>query len=183
MSTIIAAVLGTLAGLAVAAAIVLRSIGGAPLAFGDPPTVISLTFAAQAEPVADTREAWAVDLLARLGNDAPSAATVALVVSWTVAEDVCMADCGYSSAWERFNPLNTTQTGYGAFATINGDGVKAYPDYESGMQATVQTLSYSYYTEIVAGLQTNDPERALRGLYASPWGTSAASVERLWRQQ
>jgi hypothetical protein len=135
---------------------------------------------AEAAPQAqDARSAWAVDLLARLGNNAPTAATVGFVVSWTVAEDACMQDCGYSAAFERHNPLNTTQTGYGAYATVNGDGVKAYPDYESGMQA----LSYGYYTEIVAGLQSNDPERALRGLYASPWGTSAASVERLWRGQ
>lgn len=130
---------------------------------------------------AGTREAWAVDLLSRLGNSAPTPSTVAFVVAWTEAEDACMTDCGYSSAWERFSPLNTTQQGYGAFATINGDGVKAYPDYESGMQATVQTLSYSYYTELVAGLASNDPERALAGLYASPWGTDARNVESLWR--
>lgn len=145
----------------------------------------SATIEAQAVPLAapaDAREAWAIDLLRRLGNDAPDAATVAFVVAWTVAEDACMSGCGYSSAWERYNPLNTTQTGYGAYATINGDGVKAYPDYESGMAATVQTLSYSYYTEIVAGLQSNDPERALRGLYGSPWGTSAAHVEQIWRE-
>lgn len=129
----------------------------------------------------NTREAWAVDLLARLGNGGPSKATIDLVVAWTIAEDGCMATCGYSSAWERWNPLNTTQTGFGAFATINGDGVKAYPDYESGMQATVQTLSYQYYTEIVAGLVTNDPERALRGMYASPWGTNMGHVESIWR--
>jgi len=142
------------------------------------------TIEAQAVPLAapaDAREAWAIDLLRRLGNDAPDAPTVGFVVAWTTAEDACMSGCGYSSAWERYNPLNTTQTGYGAYATINGDGVKAYPDYESGMAATVQTLSYSYYTEIVAGLQTNDPERALSGLYGSPWGTSAAHVEQIWR--
>lgn len=139
--------------------------------------------AAPATAPADAREAWAVDLLRRLGNDAPDAPTVAFVVAWTTAEDACMSGCGYSSAWERYNPLNTTQTGYGAYATINGDGVKAYPDYESGMAATVQTLSYSYYTEIVAGLQSNDPERALRGLYGSPWGTSAAHVEQIWRAE
>lgn len=135
-----------------------------------------------AAPVpANPREAWAVDLLARLGNAEPTKETVALVVAWTIAEDACMTSCGYSSAWERFNPLNTTQTGFGAFATINGDGVKAYPDYESGMQATVQTLGYSYYTEIVAGLVTNDPERALRGMYTSPWGTNMGHVEQIWR--
>lgn len=156
------------------------------LVFFAPAPAPGIAAEAAMQPVAaapqNAREAWAVDLLGRLGNAQPTAETVAFVVAWTTAEDACMQDCGYSSAWERFNPLNTTQTGYGAYATINGDGVKAYPDYESGMAATVQTLSYSYYTEIVAGLQANDPERALRGLYASPWGTNAVHVEQIWRQ-
>lgn len=133
-------------------------------------------------PSDEPRAAWARDLLARLGNADPTPATVGLVVAWTLAEDACMHDCGYSSAWERHNPLNTTQEGYGAYATINGDGVKAYPDYESGMAATLQTLSYGYYAEIVAGLKSNDPERALRGLYASPWGTHVDDIATIWRR-
>lgn len=128
-----------------------------------------------------TREAWARDVLAGLGNATPSAATVALMVAWQEAEDVCTHACGYSNAWERHNPLNTTQTGFSETGTINGDGVKGYATYQDGVSATLQTLSYGYYTEIVAGLQTNDPERALRGLYVSPWGTSATNVERIWR--
>jgi hypothetical protein len=163
-------------------ALLLASLAGVAALLLRPAPAIQADAVAVERP-ADARTAWAVDLLRRLGNDAPDAPTVGFVVAWTVAEDACMSGCGYSSAWERYNPLNTTQEGHGAYATVNGDGVKAYPDYESGMAATVQTLSYSYYTEIVAGLQTNDPERALRGLYGSPWGTSAAHVEQLWRAE
>ena len=143
---------------------------------------------AQAQPSAPSgaREAWAIDLLARLGNAQPTPATVAFVVAWTVAEDACMQDCGYSSAWERNNWLNSTMPGYGAYATIDGDGVKAYPDYESGMAATIATLTNGLYDNIVAGLQTNDPERAYQALITSPWAGSryggGASFEQAWRQ-
>lgn len=126
----------------------------------------------------DPRTSWAIDLAERLGNPAPDAATVALIVAWTNAEDRS------DGALNRFNPLNTTETS-GAIQTINGDGVRGYSTYEDGMQATVRTLSYGYpgYSEIVAGLASNDPERALRGLYASPWGTSAATTEAVWRSE
>lgn len=142
---------------------------------------------ADAAPVvpADERERWALDLLARLGNAEPSAATLAFVVAWTVAEDSCLHNCGYSSAADRNNMLNTTQEGFGATHAIDGDGVKNYPTYEQGMSATLQTLSYGYYTEIVAGLQTNDPERAYNGLIASPWAGSryggGAAFGQEWR--
>lgn len=131
----------------------------------------------------DIREQWARQLLAMppINNSRPTAPTVALVVAWTLAEDACLAQCGYSSGFERNNPLNTTQEGFNQTVTINGDGVKGYATYDDGLAATAQTLSYGYYTEIVAGLASNDPERALRGMYASPWGTSIDNVERIWR--
>jgi murein DD-endopeptidase MepM/ murein hydrolase activator NlpD len=126
----------------------------------------------------DPRTSWAIDLAQRLGNPAPDAATVGFIVAWSNAEDRSDEAIG------RFNPLNTTETG-GAVQTINSDGVRGYGSYEDGMQATIQTLSYDHpgYAEIVAGIQTNDPERALRGLYASPWGTSAATTEAIWRSE
>lgn len=137
------------------------------------------------EPPADEREAWARDLLARLGNAQPTAATVAFVVAWTRAEDACLRECGYSSAFERNNPLNSTMPGYNAIDTIDEDGVKNYPTYEDGMQATLATIRLGYYTEIVAGLQTNDPERAYNGLIASPWAGSryggGAAFGQEWR--
>lgn len=133
-------------------------------------------------PPANEREAWALDLLARLGNATPTPATVAFVVAWTIAEDSCTRQCGYSSAFERNNPLNTTQTGYGETFVLDSDGVKAYPTYEAGMAATLQTLSYGYYTEIVAGLLSNDPERAKAGLIASPWAGSRYHGGANWPQ-
>jgi hypothetical protein len=120
------------------------------------------------------RERWAVDLLTRLGNTQPTAATVAFVVAWTLAEDSGMG------AFARNNPLNTTQEGFSATGAINEDGVKGYATREDGLNATVQTLSYGYYTEIVAGLQTNDPQRAFNGLINSPWASSHYNYGRDW---
>jgi len=119
-----------------------------------------------------SRDAWAVDLLRHLGNTQPSPTTVAMLVEWSLAEDGCMHNCGYSSAWERNNWLNSTMPGYGAYATIDSDGVKAYPDYESGMAATVATLTNGLYDDIVTGLQTNNPDLAYRALIASPWSSN-----------
>jgi len=127
----------------------------------------------------DWRTDWCTDLIHRLGNNQPTKSTIDYCIAWTMAED---SRDGPGTAHARWNPLNTTQTGFNQTETINGDGVKGYADYESGMGATIQTLSYSFYTEIVAGLQSNDPERALRGLYASPWGTDADDVNALWRR-
>lgn len=62
-----------------------------------------------------------------------------------------------------------TQAGYGETGTINGDGVKGYATYELGLAATLQTLSYGYYSGLVAAIRANDAEDALRKLRASPW--------------
>lgn len=113
-----------------------------------------------------TREQFAYDLVTRLGNNNPSPEIIAFVVQWTIAED------SSTGAFARNNPLNTTQTGFNETTTINDDGVKGYASYQDGLDATVQTLSYGYYTEIVAGVQTNDYQRALIGLWNSPWASS-----------
>ena len=115
---------------------------------------------------ANDREQWAIDLLAGLGNTAPTPATTAFVVEWTLAED------GSSGAFDRNNPLNTTQDGFHATHSINGDGVKGYASRADGLAATLQTLSYGYYTDIVAALRANDPAAAKAALRASPWAAS-----------
>lgn len=119
------------------------------------------------------RAAWAIDLLARLDNTQPSADIVTFVVAWTRAED------GGSDAMDRHNPLNTTQPADGDWS-INSVGVRGYPDYETGMAATIETLTNGLYDPLVIGLQTNDAQLALQGLCASPWGTSCANVETLY---
>jgi murein DD-endopeptidase MepM/ murein hydrolase activator NlpD len=125
--------------------------------------------AAAPEPDAaptNDRERWAMDILAGLGNDRPTAATIAFIVEWTLAED------GGDGAMSRNNPLNTTQSGYNETATINGDGVKGYESRQDGLDATIRTLSYGYYVDIVAALQNNDPAAAKTALIASPWASS-----------
>lgn len=137
--------------------------------------------AAEAQPMQgvaaapqDAREAWAVDVLARLGNTQPDADMVAFVVAWQAGEGTAAA----------FNPLATTQPAPGdtCFNYLSGRcGVRNYPDYETGMRATVETITNGYYPNILAGLQTNDPERALNDVELGVWGTGGANVRALYR--
>lgn len=135
-----------------------------------PITIVSSGQTFTGAPTTD-REAWALDLLAAVGNSTPTADTIAFLVAWSQAED------GGDDALSRFNPWNTSQPEPGSW-TINSDGVRGYPDRETGLQAMVETLQANHagYADILAGLQTNDPQRALDGLYASPWGTNADNV-------
>jgi murein DD-endopeptidase MepM/ murein hydrolase activator NlpD len=116
------------------------------------------------------RERWAHDLATRLGNPQPSADIVSLIVAWQTEENTTAA----------FNPLATSQDMPGA-TLFNSSKVKNYPDYQTGIEATAITLSYSYvgYAEILVGLQTNDPNRALAGLTASPWAEESGYGNRI----
>lgn len=129
---------------------------------------------------ATTREAWAVDLLARLGNAQPSAETIAMVVEWTRAED------SGAGAFSRNNPLNTTMCGFNQVSAINGDGacgVAGYATYQDGLDATIATLAGGAYVDIVAALQSNDPERAKRALWLSPWAESHYGYGAKWPKE
>jgi hypothetical protein len=121
---------------------------------------------------------WRADLLDGVGNTAPTADMLHFLESWHQAE-------GGSAA---YNPLNTTQDAPGAscYNVINGRcGVKNYPDYQTGIDATITTLRSDYpgYAEIVAGMQTNDVERALNGIAQSPWGTHAGLIADVYSEQ
>lgn len=151
--------------LAVGAALYLRPL------LDVPPPVPAQPHAAPIAAVqpANDREAWAVDLLARLGNQSPTAETVAVVVEWTIAED------GGPGAFERNNPLNTTMCGYNNTGAINGDGacgVSGYATRDDGLNATVATLMQANFTAVRNALQTNDAEAVAPAIWASPWATS-----------
>jgi hypothetical protein len=89
---------------------------------------------------------WTTDVLAGLGNGQPTAATVAFLEAWARAE-------GGSAT---FNWLNTTQPAEGA-TDYNSVGVKNYPDYATGVRATVETLTNGFYPRTLAGLQATRP--------------------------
>lgn len=122
----------------------------------------------------DARERFARDLLSGLGNTSPTPDTVRMIVNWTLAEDAG------NGALARNNPLNTTQGGYNETHAINDDGVRGYATYADGLAATLQTLSYGYYVDIVAALRANDPDAATRALWASPWAASHYGYGAAW---
>lgn len=73
-----------------------------------------------------------------------------------------------------FNPLNTTQKMTGSSSPGGVAGVQAYPDFKTGIDATVKTLSYGFYTAIRNALASNaPPEVTIQAIKTSPWGTTA----------
>lgn len=121
-----------------------------------------------------TRGQWARDMLRALGNGSPTERTINLVAAWTAAE----------GTKARFNPLGT-KFDHGETTNHNSEGVKNYKTRSQGIQATVLTLQGNHegYEDIRGGLRSNDPERALRGMYRNKWGTNFKTVEDAWRQR
>ena len=141
-----------------------------------PPAVQAQADAARPAPT-NEREAWAVDFLAGLGNSAPTPATIAMVVEWTLAED------SSSGAFDRNNPLNSTICGHNFVGSINSDGacgVGHYATYQDGVDAAIDTVTQANFSAIVAALQGNDAEGAKHALWASPWAESHYGYGASW---
>lgn len=128
-----------------------------------------------------TREAWAVDLLRRLGNAQPSPALIAFMVDWSRAED------SSDGALERNNAYNTTLCIPGRMTgAINGDGacgVQGYATWQDGIEATARTLEQSNFAGIRAALLANDAERAKLELWAAPWAASHYGYGAAWPKE
>lgn len=62
----------------------------------------------------------------------------------------------YEGGDAQFNPLNTTQNANGA-TNFNSAGVKNYPDFKTGVEATAKTLQNKYYPELLDALKKNKP--------------------------
>jgi hypothetical protein len=122
------------------------------------------------------REQRAFDLLGALGNSQPTSDIVSWVVEWSLFEDRS------NGAIDRNNPWNTTQPGFHDTGCNMTDCVRAYPTWQDGLSATVHTLTNGNYNELVAGMQTNDPQRALQGLVNSPWAASHYNYGVDWPQ-
>lgn len=103
---------------------------------------------------------FATDLLAALGI-APTAANVPALIRWQAGE----------GTQARFNPLATTEPWAGA-TEFNTAGVKNYPSYAAGIEATVATLRNGDYGAILDQLEHADTDEAiLAAVRESPWGT------------
>jgi cell wall-associated NlpC family hydrolase len=108
------------------------------------------------------------DLLANLG-DPVTAANLAGLAGWASGE----------GSTARYNPYDTTQPepGATAFNSNSGDPVRDYPDYRTGLAATVATLEPGgrpspQYGGILRALQAGTSAAAVdAAVAASPWGT------------
>lgn len=92
--------------------------------------------------MAFTREQWARDFLAALGNPSPSQATVDWVVGWTVHETS-------TGGGAQFNLLNTTEQASGStfFNYLNPQhtfGVQNYPSYSEGINENARVLGENF---------------------------------------
>ncbi len=136
------------------------------------------------QPVAaapqNAREAWAVDLLARLGNTQPTPALIGFMVDWSIAEDAG------DGALNRNNAYNTTLCLPGRMTgAINGDGacgVQGYATWQDGIEATARTLEQNNFAGIRAALLANDADAAKRELWAAPWAASHYGYGAAWPQ-
>lgn len=113
-------------------------------------------------------------LLQRIGAPVTDA-NMAFMRAWHQAE---------GSDPDNWNPFNTTQDAPGATiipSQVNGGpGVKIYPDFNTGLQATADTLmngSQFGYDAIVNALRAgNDPNAAAQAVANSSWGTEPFQV-------
>jgi hypothetical protein len=93
-----------------------------------------------------------------------------VLISWMQAE-------GGTAKW---NPLNTTQPMPGA-TNYNWVGVKNYPSFEVGLEATVKTIKQTHaslgYIPILNGLRNcHRAKRTLRAVEKSAWGTGGLAL-------
>jgi len=108
------------------------------------------------------RAIWANQFLQRI--DAPiTADNLDTVVTWIHNENG--AD---------FNPINTTWgKSHDEWPVINDHGVKAYPDWNTGLRASVETIKESQYSEMLEALQRGTTPQEFEGLLMpTPWGTN-----------
>ena len=113
-----------------------------------------------------TPSSWAGALLSA-GGWPQTACNLGAIEAWERAE---------GGNWENsaaYNPLDTTQPETGSSA-MNSAGVRAYPSWQAGFQATLATLENGNYPAILSALSAGDNAQAVaNAVAASPWGTGA----------
>jgi hypothetical protein len=114
---------------------------------------------------------WVADLLNAL--KAPiSAGNVSKLEAW----NACEGNATGGSGLPINNPFNTTLSGYGG-SSVNSAGVKHYPSWSGGLQATIDTLQANRYKSVVTNLQQDGPGGDFAtAVGSSGWGTSGSCI-------
>lgn len=88
----------------------------------------------------------------------------------------------FFDAWARaegtdasYNPFATTKKGYQGETQFNSVGVKNYPNLQTGIRASMETLTNGYYDHIVSLLRSDNAtaKELAQAVMNSPWGTGA----------
>ena len=93
---------------------------------------------------------WRVALLRRIGAK-PTRQNLRFLSTWQRWEG------GHTNNDASFNWLNTTKNAPGAVRSINSVGVKAFKDFDSGINALASTLENGRYGDIVQGFRAGNP--------------------------
>lgn len=114
---------------------------------------------------------WETDILG--GLNAPATANnIGKLDAW----NRCEGNAAGLSGLPINNPFNTTLV-YGGGTTVNSAGVKAYPSWSVGLQATLITLQSVSYRGIVTNLQQDGAGAQFANAVGnSPWGTSGSCI-------
>lgn len=116
-----------------------------------------------------TKQQWAEDLLAALGNQNPDQAQIEFVSAWEHAESG-------ASGGAQNNPLNTEeQNTPGVQSLFNPAGVVNYDTYQHGIQAEAKVLNNGLYPDLLAALQ--QPGASSDAALGIPGGNPSAGVQ------
>jgi len=113
----------------------------------------------------ETPKSWA-DALLKAGGWPVTAANEQSLIAWAIQE----------GGGGTYNPLNTTEPGFGATGTLNGAGVKDYPSWAEGISATVATLQGGAYSSITSDLKSGNGISSNASGALSTWGTGSYAV-------
>jgi hypothetical protein len=123
----------------------------------------------------DETVSFLIDVLKGIGIPNPNQFQIQFMKAWRQHE-------GGKAAW---NPLNTTLNATNA-QPYNYVSVKNYPDRQTGLKATIDTLKNRRYSNIITSIKNikneNDISTAMLAVNNSPWGSKfTPPVASQWR--
>jgi hypothetical protein len=109
---------------------------------------------------------WITDFLNAL--QAPvTPQNVAFMNAWIAKES------GHYPISYGWNPLNTTQSAPGSYGGGAQGNIQFFPDYQSGLNANVQTIKNGYYPDLLAVLRSGNPTIGAPYHGLSIWGSGS----------
>ena len=122
--------------------------------------------------------AWAKDFLKQIGAPV-TAQNLTAMTTWMASEGGGGGSkTGLGTNDAMYNPLNTKQHMKGSWKPGDmTEDVQAYPDYITGMKASVKTIENGYYPKTLAALRSGkNANAAIAAINQEPWGSHPGAV-------